>query len=236
MLYEDVACVVPPQRFHAVANGIDVAGVVEGTASDERETNEHVPVILFLSNLMEEKGPLDLLEASERLAKDGVAHTVVFVGPPVGEAVMEALTRAQQADGKRVAVLGPRYGSAKDSVLAEADIFAFPTHDDAQPLVVMEAMGHRLAIIASSEGSIPEMLCDGAGLIFAPCDVAQLTRHLRLLIEDRELRSQLGQLARERYLQTFTCDAFEARFVEALVTIMSGTRIDEKENAASCSV
>ncbi|MFC7698627.1 glycosyltransferase family 4 protein [Bradyrhizobium sp. GCM10028915] len=226
VFYDDVACAVAPVRFYPVPNGVNVgeSRAIDSVGSLHRE---RIPTILFFSNLLEEKGPLDLLEASNRLAKKGARHKIVFAGAPSDEKVLVALTEAQRVNGERVILLGPQYGSAKDLVFADCDIFAFPSyyHFEAQPLVVMEAMGHGLAIVASSEGAIPELLEDGAGLICAPRDISQLTAHLERLIEDKSLRTKLGQVARHRYLQRYTLGAFEERFASTLREIMSRTSL-----------
>jgi glycosyltransferase involved in cell wall biosynthesis len=62
--------------------------------------------------------------------------------------------------------LGPLYGDAKQRFYEQLDIFLFPTRyaNEAEPLVVFEALRSGVHVIACDRGSIPEMLANGAGL------------------------------------------------------------------------
>lgn len=226
VFFDDLRETIPRERFWSVANGIDVVPDAGEAIAERSRAARDVPVILFLSNLIRTKGPLDLLVASDRLAREGVAHKVNFIGGTSERDVTEILASAQRDHGERIAVLGPLYGAEKAKALREADIFALPTYYpyEAQPLVVMEAMAYGLAITAAAEGAVPGLLEGGVGLLFPPRDVGRLTSCLRQLIEDRNLRIEMGKVARRRYVERYTLAAFQDRFVDTIDAIMSGRR------------
>lgn len=69
--------------------------------------------------------------------------------------------------------------------------------------VLIEAMSCEVAVLGSSCGAIPEVIGDG-GLVFKEKDLIDMKEKLKILIEDGELRRNLGKLGRERVLENFT--------------------------------
>lgn len=227
-LYADVAPVVPPEKFHVLAYGAPdpsrLSSATAKIASEAPEATAFVPDILFMSNLYIDKGPLDLLEVSRRLHTQGIAHRVIFVGGKADAAVDEALARAIAEDGSgRIDLRGAIYGAQKDALLHSVQIFAFPSyyHFECQPLSVIEAMSHGLAIVASDIAGIPDLIRDGEdGFLIPARDPDALVSGLRKLLLDRGLRERLGRSARERYETLFTLQAFEQRLVETIEKIV----------------
>ena len=66
------------------------------------------------------------------------------------------------------------------------------------PLVVLEAMGTGLPIVASRVQGITDLVAVGTnGELFDPGDVNQLAKHLVRLIDDGEQRVKMGQKSAE---------------------------------------
>jgi len=120
-----------------------------------------------LGNLSAEKG-LDLVVAvGEKLAARGME--VVLAGPAVDARAAALVADLQGRPGSRFEVLGPVYGDRKESFYRGIDVFLFPTlyANEAQPLVVFEALAHGVPVIAFGRGCIPEQV-GGAGLVVEP--------------------------------------------------------------------
>ena len=78
-----------------------------------------------------------------------------------------------------------------------ADIFGFPTLSEGFSLALIEAMTSGLPIVTTPVGGAPDILIDGKSALFvSTSDVDALTGALTILLDDRSLRSQLGQNAR----------------------------------------
>ena len=181
-----------------------------------------VPRLLFLSNLIESKGIYVLLEACRMLKEEGIAFQCDYVG---GESKMvsgESFRAAIAAQGLADCVTyhGPQYGAAKERFFREADIFVFPTFYDNEcfPLVLVEAMQHKLPVISTMEGAIPDIVTDGVnGFVCAQRDVQALAVALRKLIGDGQMRVDMGQRGYELYRERMTLEAFEKNFTEILL-------------------
>ena len=81
----------------------------------------------------------------------------------------------------------------------EADVFILPSLAEGMPLVVLEAMGTGLPIIASRVQGIEELVAENVnGALFNPGDVEELANCLIRLINDGEMRVEMGKRSTEK--------------------------------------
>ena len=77
-----------------------------------------------------------------------------------------------------------QYDADKDCFFENIDVFVFPTKNEAEPLVIYEAMQHGLPIITYGRGCIPEIIDTKCGLVippdqpFAPLALEQIKKWL----------------------------------------------------------
>jgi glycosyltransferase involved in cell wall biosynthesis len=119
----------------------------------------------FLANITLEKGIVEFFEVLAALTQRGIDYRAHIAGPvaPDAKQIFDRLLRSAPS----AEYVGPVYGEDKDRFYAQLDIFLFPTRyaNEAEPLVIFEAMQRGAYVIACDRGSIPEMLRDGAGLV-----------------------------------------------------------------------
>ena len=175
--------------------------------------------LLFLSNLIPSKGVYVLLDACKVLKERGLDFVCDFVGGETKEidrATFEAAVKERDLEGI-VCYHGPKYGEEKEEYWQRADVFVQPTFDDCFPLTLVEAMQHRLPIVSTDVGAIPDMIKEEVnGFICPQRDVDSLVTALEKLITDPALRQQMGEQGYQRYQEEFTLEAFERRFVAEL--------------------
>ncbi|MHB9029583.1 MAG: glycosyltransferase family 4 protein [Candidatus Latescibacterota bacterium] len=83
------------------------------------------------------------------------------------------------------------------------------------PMVILEAMGHGVPVIASRIGGLPELVDDGeTGFLFETGNAGDLAEKLRILWEDRELCRRLGANARDKAVRKFSAEAHYRRLME----------------------
>lgn len=218
-LYSDISKYVTFNDIHICPNGVPL--VLEVLKTGEKKNK--IVKLLFLSNLIESKGVFVLLESLSLLRRSGVPFSCDFVG---GEGDIDA----RQFDRKiieldlkeNVSYKGKLFGSDKNSVFHESDIFVFPTHypKECFPLVLLEAMQHALPIISTFEGGIPDIVQDGVnGYLVSQKDIKSLSDKIKLLILQPELRLEMGRANFEKYNNHYKLDNFEKRLVEILQVI-----------------
>ena len=111
----------------------------------------------------------------------------------------------------------PGYQSNIASWLAHADIFLMPSLSEAHSIGLLEAMRAGKAIVATHVGGNPESIRNGIDGILVPAQNAEaLAEGIKKLLESKELRSSLGQSARQRFLDNFTEDQMKANLIKTL--------------------
>lgn len=207
-LTEDIASVCSSRPF-IVPCGIPVHPKSNQTLD---KTNKVVQ-ILYLSNYIETKGILKLIDALEIVKEQGFIFNARLVGAPTDlkiEIVENYIKKRQLAN--YVHAIGPRYGEEKYDEFLSCDIFAFPTFysREAFPLVNLEAMQFSLPVVSTNEGGISEaVINDENGFIIEPKNVNQLAEKLELLIKNKDLREEMGRRGKERFLNHYTLHHFE---------------------------
>lgn len=159
--------------------------------------------IACVAALREVKGHQFLIEACRLLRERGVDHVCDVVGDGPERARLEAQA-AQVGLGDRVRFLGSRPHEEVVGLLRRADVLVLPSITDSRgrregiPLALMEAMACGLAVVASRQSGIPELVRDGeTGLLSEPGDGASIAAAIERLAADPALRASLGMRGRE---------------------------------------
>ena len=148
-------------------------------------------VVTFVSRLVAEKGLKVVEEVARGLASRKVPHKVLIVGDgPEGPSLRSALPAAVFAGHLRGEDLATAYASS--------DIFLFPSETETFGNVTLEAMSSGLpAVVANATGS-NALVTDGLnGYLVTPRDSAEFLDRVARLIENTELRGQMGAAARQ---------------------------------------
>jgi glycosyltransferase involved in cell wall biosynthesis len=223
-LYPDVQQYVKHEDVYICPNGIpDTLDGKEPSA----ERHNKIPYILFLSNLLVSKGVIVLLDALKILKDRGYSFICDFVGGESSEIDAERFKREVEERGlNQVAIYdGKKYGEDKEQYFNNADIFAFPTYYHAETfgLVNLEAMEHKVPIVSTNEGGIPDVLKNGEnGLISEKKNPLSLADCLAELLDSKELREKMGEDGYKKFKENYTIKSFEARLIEILKDASTG--------------
>lgn len=184
---------VDRDRVVVIPSAIDVdeslGWVDEGVRSALRSRfglPEHDPVIVSVSRLERNKGYHIMLDALA-LARDVLGDRWRWL--LVGQGKEEAALREQAARsgfGDHVVFVGRLNDAELHSLYEEADLFVHPTLYEGSSLVTLEAMIHRLPVIATAAGGIPDKVFPGRnGLLVPPGDTEALAKALRTALDLR---------------------------------------------------
>ena len=227
-LYPDIRKYVARQDVAICPNGIpDISPMPRRVPPREASAPLN---ILYLSNMMEEKGVWVLLEACKHLKERGIKFVCRFAGgwkditeeTFYGRAKGYGLgvsTPHHESPEAEIMALGGQYGEEKEKCFRNSNLFVFPTfyHNECFPLVLLEAMQHRLACISTREAGIPDIIEQGkTGLLVPRKDGRALADAVETLAADRELCRRMGLEGRKRYEERFTSEAFGKRLGQFL--------------------
>ncbi len=187
-----------PAPIHVVHSGADLRTF----SSRDRSQPVDGPVILYAGRIQPVKGPDLLVAAAKRLAEMGKRFRVRFVGSQNFNRA-DPLTRFEMDLHHSALSLGDRVEFQPfidrrgiGDVFNRADILCVPSRwDEPLGMVVLEGMASGLPMVVARSGGIPE-IAGRCALYFAPPDIEGLVNQLSLLIEDPNLRGEMGRLAR----------------------------------------
>ena len=222
LLYQDIQHFISKDKVYFCANGIPESFETEPSVS----RNNSIPKLLFLSNLLAEKGVYVLLDACEILNKRGYHFSCDFVGGESSDINAELFNKEVEKRGLSdiVAYRGKKYGRDKDSFFRNADIFVFPTYYQGETfgLVNLEAMEYKIPIVSTNEGGIPDVIKDGEnGLISIRKDPKSLANCIEKLLINKELRYKMGDDGYQKFKTYYTLPVFEKKFSSILMQCMN---------------
>lgn len=158
-------------------------------------------VVAMVSALRPEKGH-EVAFAAIAALRDRFPHLRMVVagdGPRRGD-----VERMARELGPAAIVAG--YQDDVPSLLAAVDVLLHPSHADAFPTALLEAMAASVPVVATRVGGIPEIVRDGVTglLVPAPPESAVVATATARLLEDPALRASMGARARERFEREFS--------------------------------
>jgi glycosyltransferase involved in cell wall biosynthesis/O-antigen/teichoic acid export membrane protein len=152
--------------------------------------------LLFIGKMGFLKGEHDLLRALERVVKVAPNFRLDMLGH-LSDAIIA--DRRESGLEERIDHFGPVALEERLTFFKRADIFVLPTYAEGTPISMLEAMAAGLPIISTPVGGIPDVVEDGVeGYIVEPGDVEALADRLARLINDPELRQEMGRRARDK--------------------------------------
>lgn len=216
-LYADVSKYISRNNVYICANGIPNS---EDTYASQKTS---VPHVLFLSNLLPDKGVLVLLNAVRILKDKGMKFICDIVGAETK--YIDSITFANEVSKrgieKMVKYHGPKYETEKLMFWANSSIFLFPSFNECFPLVLLEAMQHRVPAIATDEGGIPDIVDDGkTGFIVPKRNAEALAEKIEYFLTHPEEAEAMGKAGYEKYQTEFRLEMWEQRFCDILKNVM----------------
>lgn len=169
---EAIALGVPRDKVEIVMNGVDQDLFVPRDRAAARRTLglPDGPLAVYVGNLKEVKGVLDLAAAWQRVLEQVPAATLVIVG----DGPLQARVAASLAPfGDRARLLGAKPLAEIPIAMAASDVLILPSHHEGTPNVVLEALACGRRVVATAVGGVPDVLADPRlGALAPPRDPA----------------------------------------------------------------
>jgi glycosyltransferase involved in cell wall biosynthesis len=193
---------VPSNRVEVIINGVPEPSHKRRMASENA-----IQKVLFLGNLSQRKGVLDLLQALALPGFEPSRLEVIFAG---GGDVSLYLAKARQlgVDGF-VRFAGWSDQQQVAQMMAQTDVLILPSYDEGLPLVILEALANGVAVVCSPVGEIPSVLSDGVNASFVqPGDIPGIAAAIQHVLREPAYRQTLERNGRTLYERRFSLTQF----------------------------
>lgn len=232
---------LPDNKIYVVPNGSNY--------QFNKLSQPQIPRIIYLGNLQPSKGILDVIQSYIMIRKkvdvelhivgqwrdfttrDIILNKIEEEAIPCKEITDISLNlsslKAGTSSDSGICFYTSLNGQLKLDLLASSDIFIFPPREpEGHPWVIIEAMAAGLPVITTDQGAITESVSDGInGFIVNTQDPQQIASKIQYLIENPEVRNQMGKEGRRIYEERFT----EEKLVENLANVFNKVINQNKE-------
>lgn len=173
---------------------------------EEKSRDKQPFVVLFLAVMNEEKGIMDLIQASASLIRKAAEKNKELLFEIAGDG--EMLERAKEMVAEYhlenfYHFNGWVNDEQKKILLQKSDLFVLPSYYEGLPMSVLEAISYGIPVIATNVGSIDEAVKEGKnGYLIVPGDVSALEDRLQQAIFHpafEDMRKASRKLAEEKF-------------------------------------
>ncbi len=188
-------------------NGVNIPNDITYCA----ERKDGAVRILFAGTHSPQKGFDLLLRAFVELSKKNHRIELHTIGEWISNDFhheMKSMITLNKIEN-RVVFNGISHGKEKWHIFSECQVLVLPSLMEGQPLVILEALGCGLPVIATTVGAVPETIADGTnGFLVEPGSADQLVTALEKIISAPALRRSMSQENIALFQKRFTLNKF----------------------------
>jgi len=204
-----------PKRFEIIPTGVQIHGVsAEGDKRIREEFGLGADITLTtVGRLIGVKGIDILIQALEGV---GGEFRVLIVGDGPERERLERLAETSEMADK---IIFTGWRDDIPEILGATDIFVLASHSEGLPVALLEAMAAGKACIVTDIG-LPVKDREDA-MVVRPGDVEELRNAIEELLENRELRQELGEEARKKAAHEFSWETAVEKYIKIFEELSS---------------
>ena len=207
-----------PSRVAIIPHGIDTRGpswdpepAFQASGLPERARGKLL--VSFFGRMSKEKSPETFVKIAAKLSHRKDLFFLMTGEGPEWRAVKRLAARHRLANSLHL----PGFVKDPRPLMELSGIVVLTSAVDGMPLVVLESGALAKPVVASSVGSLPEMVLDGeTGYLCLPGDVKAFCAAIEKLAGSEPLRRQFGDRARRHVYSRFSQDTMVDAYVDVL--------------------
>jgi glycosyltransferase involved in cell wall biosynthesis len=161
----------------------------------ELQISDGVEPVLFVGNIIREKGLTELVEAFKLVKTKRPQAELYLIGASRNHAYREEL---HQLMGDGVHFIEPLPQAELAKWMSAAEVFVLPSHLEGFGLVAVEAMSCHTPVIGADVGGLHYLLKDGSGLLVPAKQALPLAEAILEVLGNSELKKQLIQKGEQK--------------------------------------
>jgi glycosyltransferase involved in cell wall biosynthesis len=215
---------VDEHRIEVIRSAVDTERFSEKPNCRKIREEFGVPTDAFVlaaaGQLIPRKGHRYLLQAVAELTRDhSPLRLVIF-----GEGYLNSQLRAQATSlGLGDVVQFAGFRDDLDDFMGCIDIFVHPALAEGLGVVTLKAAAAGVPVVGFAAGGLTEAVLHGeTGLLVSPQSVEELRDAIATLMDDDDLRQQLGKAGRKRMKNEFSIDTMVDKHIELYEAVLNG--------------
>lgn len=192
---------VPEEKLSIINMGVNRKVFKQISKEEARKAcrlEQNTKPILFVGNLIKQKGLLELVEAVSGVVSEEPNVHLYLIGPSNDGSFKQQLENKIHSLNieSHVTFLGVKDQREIANWMAAAEVFVLPSHIEGFGLVALEAMSTGTPVVGSDVGGLKYLLADGTGRLVPPENSQALKEgilHLLASAEDREMFIKNGE-------------------------------------------
>jgi glycosyltransferase involved in cell wall biosynthesis len=191
--------------------------------------NEEDIVFLYVGRLNKEKGLFDLACAFSKLCIHNTNVHMMIIGPDEENMTIK-MRDACDMYPRRLHFVG--YTDAPEQYMSAADVFCLPSYREGFGMTIIEAAFAGIPSIGTKIYGVTDAIEENTtGYLHEPGDIEGLLEKMQKMIDEPEVRMEMGKNARERAMRLFSKEHVTNAFIDYFQSLpgMSGTKENSSE-------
>ncbi|GAB6509963.1 glycosyltransferase family 4 protein [Bacillus cereus] len=204
--------IISPEKIKMIHNGVPDITKLKQVSQNNKQIQ-----LIMIARFAEPKNHRILVEVLSRL--DTQDWNIHFVGEGPLKKEIELEVKEKNLSNQVIFL-----GNQDDipEMLARSQIFILISDWEGLPLSIIEAMRSGLPVIASHVGGVEELVQDGkTGFLIEKGNTKVLMEKIKFLMENTELRNEMGLSGRKRYTENFTFEKMAHETIAFYQTIIN---------------
>jgi len=214
---------IHPSKVSVIDNGVNIQKFNNPNDISYLKKEFNIPedyrIIGTISRLTNEKGHHYFLEVAEEILHKFPKLKFIIVGDgPLKNSLRE---ESKNLNIEKNAIF---LGYRKDipEILELIDIFVLPSLNEGMPMVLLEAMASKKAIIASNIGAISKLVINKhTGILVKPGDVFSLTKAVEFLLINKEKAKIMSECAFKKVANEFSIQKTRKEYLKVYRDLLS---------------
>ena len=210
---------VPPAKLMVILNGIDTTKFAPSTDSQSATSDVTIGTV---GRLSKEKNYPMLVRAFVILRRQlpNLDTQLLFVGDGPERPAIDAEARKQGVH-EHCEFAGMQ--SEVEVWLKRIDVFCLSSITEGTSMTLLEAGASGVPAVVTDVGGNGEIVADGkSGVVVPAGDEEALSGALVRLVEDKEVREQMGVAARQRIIERYSIESMVEAYAEVYGEAISG--------------
>jgi glycosyltransferase involved in cell wall biosynthesis len=210
---------IPPEKITVLGVGVDVdAFKIEESRvcnfKKDLNLSEDAVVIAYAGRIEKTKNILTLIRSFEKLAREqkNVYLLIAGSGKEYAQHLQQFCNTLDEDISARIRWKVNFELAEKAALFHSIDILVLPSNNESFGIVFLEAWICKKPVVGSSIGAVMDVIDENVdGLLMKINDVDSLTQQLKKLVNNPQLRRELGESGYRKVKENYTWDIITAR-------------------------